>query len=34
MMRITNSQITSMMHNSMNASSAELGKLMQQMATG
>ncbi|ALN21679.1 flagellar hook protein FlgL [Ectopseudomonas mendocina] len=32
-MRITNSQITSMMHNSMNASSAELGKLMQQMAT-
>ena len=33
MMRITNSQITSMMHNSMNASSAELGKLMQQMAT-
>ena len=34
MMRITNSQITSMMHNSMNVSSAELGKLMQQMATG
>ncbi|HBZ95804.1 flagellar hook-associated protein FlgL [Pseudomonas sp. UBA7530] len=34
MMRITNSQITSMMHSSMNASSAELGKLMQQMATG
>lgn len=34
MMRITNSQITSTMHNSMNASSAELGKLMQQMATG
>lgn len=34
MMRITNSQITSLMHNSMNASSAELGKLMQQMATG
>ncbi|WP_341780807.1 flagellar hook-associated protein FlgL [Ectopseudomonas mendocina] len=33
-MRITNSQITSMMHNSMNGSSAELGKLMQQMATG
>lgn len=33
MMRVTNSQITSMMHNSMNASSAELGKLMQQMAT-
>ncbi|MGE8502987.1 MAG: flagellar hook-associated protein FlgL [Pseudomonas sp.] len=33
-MRITNSQITSMMHNSMSASSAELGKLMQQMATG
>ncbi|MDF2073560.1 flagellar hook-associated protein FlgL [Pseudomonas mendocina] len=33
MMRITNSQITSMMHNSMNASSAELSKLMQQMAT-
>lgn len=34
MMRITNSQITSLMHNSMNTSSAELGKLMQQMATG
>lgn len=34
MMRITNSQITAMMHNSMGASSAELGKLMQQMATG
>ncbi|VXB98445.1 flagellar hook-associated protein FlgL [Pseudomonas sp. 8O] len=34
MMRITNSQITSLMHNSMNSSSAELGKLMQQMATG
>lgn len=34
MMRITNSQITSLMHNSMNASSTELGKLMQQMATG
>lgn len=34
MMRITNSQITSMMHSSMNVSSAELGKLMQQMATG
>ena len=33
MMRITNSQITSLMHNSMNTSSAELGKLMQQMAT-
>lgn len=33
MMRITNSQITLMMHSSMNASSAELGKLMQQMAT-
>lgn len=33
MMRITNSQITAMMHNSMNASSAELSKLMQQMAT-
>uniref|UniRef100_A0A931G9K9 Flagellar hook-associated protein FlgL n=2 Tax=Pseudomonas TaxID=286 RepID=A0A931G9K9_9PSED len=33
-MRITNSQITSLMHNSMNSSSAELGKLMQQMATG
>ena len=33
MMRITNSQITSLMHNSMNTSSAELGKLVQQMAT-
>ncbi|VXC45819.1 Flagellar hook-associated protein 3 FlgL [Pseudomonas sp. 8Z] len=32
-MRITNSQITAMMHNSMNGSSTELGKLMQQMAT-
>lgn len=34
MMRITNAQITAMMHNSMNTNSAELGKLMQQMATG
>ena len=34
MMRITNSQITSLMHNSMNTSSAELGKLMQQLAAG
>ncbi|MBM7059120.1 flagellar hook-associated protein FlgL [Pseudomonas sp. UL073] len=33
-MRITNAQITAMMHNSMNSNSAELGKLMQQMATG
>ncbi|MGF6690073.1 flagellar hook-associated protein 3 FlgL [Metapseudomonas resinovorans] len=33
-MRITNAQITAMMSNSMNASSAEIGKLMQQMATG
>ncbi|WXL28075.1 flagellar hook-associated protein FlgL [Ectopseudomonas mendocina] len=33
-MRITNAQITAMMHNSMNTNSAELGKLMQQMATG
>ena len=33
-MRITNPQITAMMYNSMSANSAELGKLMQQMATG
>ncbi|MCY1478488.1 Flagellar hook-associated protein 3 [compost metagenome] len=33
-MRITNAQITATMHNSMNRNSAELGKLMQQMATG
>jgi flagellar hook-associated protein 3 FlgL len=33
MMRITNAQITAMMHNSMNTNSAELGKLMQQMAS-
>ncbi|BAN49913.1 flagellar hook-associated protein FlgL [Metapseudomonas resinovorans] len=33
-MRITNAQITAMMSNSMNANSAEIGKLMQQMATG
>lgn len=32
-MRITNAQVTAMMHNSMNGSSAELGKLMQQLAT-
>jgi|SRR5690554_3040023 len=32
-MRITNAQITAMMHNSMNGSSAELAKLMQQLAT-
>lgn len=32
-MRITNAQITAMMHNAMNGSSAELGKLMQQLAT-
>lgn len=34
MMRITNPQITSMMYNSMTASSAELGKLMQRMGSG
>tara|TARA_R110000868_G_scaffold122160_2_gene323784 strand:- start:3352 stop:4269 length:918 start_codon:yes stop_codon:yes gene_type:complete len=33
-MRITNAQTTALMHNSMNNSSAQLGKLMQQMATG
>ncbi|MDD0842022.1 flagellar hook-associated protein FlgL [Pseudomonas sp. Gutcm_11s] len=33
-MRITNAQITAMMHSSMNANSAELGKLMQQMSSG
>ncbi|WP_181296188.1 flagellar hook-associated protein FlgL [Pseudomonas sp. Q2-TVG4-2] len=33
-MRISNAQITAMMHGSMNTSSAKLGKLMQQMATG
>ena len=33
-MRISNAQITAMMHGSMNHSSAKLGKLMQQMATG
>jgi len=33
-MRITNPQITALMHGSMNSSSAKLGKLMQQMATG
>jgi flagellar hook-associated protein 3 FlgL len=32
-MRITNAQITATMHNSMNGNSAQLGKLMQQMAT-
>jgi len=32
-MRITNAQITATMHNSMNGSSAELGKIMQQLAT-
>jgi flagellar hook-associated protein 3 FlgL len=32
-MRITNAQTTALMHNSMNNSSAQLGKLMQQMAT-
>jgi flagellar hook-associated protein 3 FlgL len=32
-MRISNAQITAMMHGSMNTSSAKLGKLMQQMAT-
>jgi flagellar hook-associated protein 3 FlgL len=34
MMRISNAQITALMHNSMNRSSGELGKLMQQMSTG
>lgn len=33
-MRITNAQITALMHNSMNGSSEQLGKLMQRMATG
>lgn len=33
-MRISNAQITAMMHGSMNTSSEKLGKLMQQMATG
>lgn len=33
-MRITTPQITAMMHSSMSANSAALGKLMQQMATG
>ncbi|WP_271411290.1 flagellar hook-associated protein FlgL [Pseudomonas sp. Q1-7] len=33
-MRITNPQITALMSNSMSASSAQIGKLMQQMATG
>ncbi|WP_120994454.1 flagellar hook-associated protein FlgL [Stutzerimonas urumqiensis] len=33
-MRISNAQITAQMHGSMNQSSAKLGKLMQQMATG
>lgn len=33
-MRISNAQITAMMHGSMNNSSEKLGKLMQQMATG
>lgn len=32
-MRITTPQITAIMHNSMNGSAAELGRLMQQMAT-
>ena len=32
-MRITNAQITATMHNSMNGNSAQLSKLMQQMAT-
>lgn len=34
MMRISNAQITALMHNSMNRSASELGKLMQQMSTG
>ncbi len=33
-MRISNAQLTAMMHGSMNTSSEKLGKLMQQMATG
>lgn len=33
-MRITNAQITAVMHNSMNSNSAQLAKLMQQMASG
>ncbi|MGE4407826.1 flagellar hook-associated protein FlgL [Pseudomonas sp.] len=33
-MRISNAQITAMMHGSMNVSSEKLGKLMQQMASG
>jgi len=33
-MRITNAQITALMHNSMNGSSEQLGKLMQRMASG
>ncbi|WP_332823304.1 flagellar hook-associated protein FlgL [Stutzerimonas kunmingensis] len=33
-MRISNAQITAMMHGSMNTSSEKLGKLMQQMASG
>ncbi|MCP9339983.1 flagellar hook-associated protein FlgL [Stutzerimonas xanthomarina] len=33
-MRISNAQITAMLHGSMNTSSEKLGKLMQQMATG
>ncbi len=33
-MRISNAQITAMMHGSMNTSSEKLGKLMQQMAAG
>lgn len=32
-MRITNPQITATMHNSMNANSAQLGKIMQQLST-
>lgn len=32
-MRITNSQVTATMHNSMNGNSATLGKLMQQLST-
>ncbi len=32
-MRITNAQITATMHNSMNGNSAQLGKIMQQLAT-
>lgn len=33
-MRISNAQITAMMHGSLNNSSEKLGKLMQQMASG